>query len=247
MHREGRLFPEGYRKMKLKAVSGIMLTLLLIGMLTLVFDIQTVKAEAVTAISVEPAEYTASRGESFTIDITITNVSRLGDFQFRLDYNTTILDATSCALTLISEQYLLLPFPWTPTYGIRDDLGFVVFGGVIIDLDSPFSGSGSLLKINFIVAEIGSTTLHLTTQALDYITPYPDWDIGPIEHTVMNGSVTVIQAPPPPVGGKATPINIPMNKPETPTLWIWLTTIILSLAVTAVYVKKRKRNSENIS
>jgi len=50
--------------------------------------------------------------------------------------------------------------------------------------------------------------------------------------------------PPKPVGGKATPINIPMNKPETPTLWIWLSTIILSLIVTVVYVKKRKRNTE---
>jgi len=52
---------------------------------------------------------------------------------------------------------------------------------------------------------------------------------------------------PKPVGGKATPINIPMNKPETPTLLIWLTTIILSLAVTVVYVKKRKRHTETNS
>jgi len=50
-----------------------------------------------------------------------------------------------------------------------------------------------------------------------------------------------------PVGGKATPINIPMNRSETPPLWIWLTTIILSLAVTVVYVKKRKRDSETNS
>jgi len=48
---------------------------------------------------------------------------------------------------------------------------------------------------------------------------------------------------PPPVGGKATPINIPMNKPETPTLWIWLTTITFLLITTVVYVKKRKKNT----
>jgi hypothetical protein len=52
---------------------------------------------------------------------------------------------------------------------------------------------------------------------------------------------------PKPVGGKATPINIPMTKPELQTPWIWLTTIILSLAVTVVYVKKRKRNTRIIS
>ena len=44
-----------------------------------------------------------------------------------------------------------------------------------------------------------------------------------------------------PVGGKATPINIPMNKPETPALWIWLSTIILPLIATAVFVKLKKK------
>jgi len=42
--KEGRLFTEGYREMKLKAVSGIMLTLLLLGMLILTFNIQPAKA-----------------------------------------------------------------------------------------------------------------------------------------------------------------------------------------------------------
>jgi len=45
MRREGRLFTEGYRKMKSKAVCGIMLTLLFIGMLTSTFNIQPVKSD----------------------------------------------------------------------------------------------------------------------------------------------------------------------------------------------------------
>jgi parallel beta-helix repeat protein len=44
MNREERLFTEGHKEMKLKAVSGIMLTLLLIGMLILTFNIQPVRA-----------------------------------------------------------------------------------------------------------------------------------------------------------------------------------------------------------
>ena len=47
--------------------------------------------------------------------------------------------------------------------------------------------------------------------------------------------------PPPPVGGKATPINMPINKPEFQTPWIWLSTIILSLATTVVFVKLKKK------
>jgi hypothetical protein len=42
-----RLFPEGYWKMKSKAVSGIMPTLLLIGMLTLAFNIQVLEANPI--------------------------------------------------------------------------------------------------------------------------------------------------------------------------------------------------------
>jgi len=50
MPKERRLFTEGYRKMRLKAVSGIMLTLLLVSMLALAFNIQPIKAEPTTII-----------------------------------------------------------------------------------------------------------------------------------------------------------------------------------------------------
>jgi len=45
---------------------------------------------------------------------------------------------------------------------------------------------------------------------------------------------------PKPVGGKATPLNIPTNKPELPALWIWLT-ILLPLAATTIFAKLKKK------
>ena len=76
-----------------------------------------------------------------------------------------------------------------------------------------------------------------------------DGDSNRIKTIYLQGTTwTAVYSPPPkPVGGKATPINIPINKPETPALWIWLTTIILSLVLTLVYVKKRKRYTGIIS
>jgi len=73
-----------------------------------------------------------------------------------------------------------------------------------------------------------------------------DGDTNRIKTITLQGTTwtAVCEPAPKPVGGKATPINILTNKPETPTLWIWLTTIILSLVLTVVYVKKRKRNTE---
>jgi len=44
-----------------------------------------------------------------------------------------------------------------------------------------------------------------------------------------------------PVGGKTTPINMPMNEPEVPALWIWLLTFILPLVATAAFVKLKKK------
>ena len=48
-------------------------------------------------------------------------------------------------------------------------------------------------------------------------------------------------APPPPVGGKATPINSIMIKPELQIPWIWLTTIVLAVSVSVAYIKRRKK------
>jgi hypothetical protein len=44
-----------------------------------------------------------------------------------------------------------------------------------------------------------------------------------------------------PVGGKATPINMPISKHELPALWIWPLTIILPLVATVVFVKLKKK------
>jgi len=77
-----------------------------------------------------------------------------------------------------------------------------------------------------------------------------DGDTNGIKTVTVDTDLTLtgVYAPAPkPVGGKATPINIPMNKPETPTLWIWLATIIFSLVLTVVYVKKRKRHTKTDS
>jgi len=46
---------------------------------------------------------------------------------------------------------------------------------------------------------------------------------------------------PPSVGGKAIPMSKAINKPELQTTWTWLTTIILAIAVTAVFFKYRKK------
>jgi len=57
----------------------------------------------------------------------------------------------------------------------------------------------------------------------------------------------LLQGTPKPVGGKAVPIDKPIVKPELQIPWMWLSTIILSMVATVVYLKKRKRNREIVS
>jgi len=181
-----------------KNLLGIPTILLLITSMALVFVPPVCAGDSAT-VYVDPSEYAApSIGHNFTVEVSVDNVSRLAGWQFKLNYNTTILDATWCTLTSISSQYdtHLLPAPWNATKGIRDDLGFVTFAATYPnDPDNPFSGNGSLLKINFTATEVGNTSLTLTVQALDSISPYPDYDITSIEYTIQSGSVTAIPPP----------------------------------------------------
>jgi pimeloyl-ACP methyl ester carboxylesterase len=97
----------------------------------------------------------------------------------------------------------------------------------------------------------GSYTLEMPETHNGYVWSHwlEDGDTNRIKTILLQGTTwtAVYEPAPKPVGGKATPINIQMNKPETPALWIWLSTIILSLIVTVVYVKKRKRNTMIVS
>ena len=136
-------------------------------------------------------------GTTFDINVNIFNVSRLAGWQFRVDYDNTLLKATWTALTTISLQYNthLLPTPWNETKGINHPSGYVTFAATYPnDPDNPFSGSGSLLKITFeIISGPGyeqsppappsvtvSCDLDLSVQACDWIdTNYDVYAVNP--------------------------------------------------------------------
>jgi len=231
--------------MKLKAVSGMMLTLLLLGILTLAFDIQPVKAGSLPYVFVDPPTVDVAVGAFITVEVKVANVTDCYGVDFRLIYNDTLLQYTGyyhrgpgavigslpdAALTLIDVSVA------------GTVIVSILFKEYYVPRPDSFNGTGVVAWVEFQGLAEGVSPLSfvemwtfLYNSAPGVITRDP----------CVPGEIVVIAPPPPtPVGGKAIPINIPMNKPETPTLWIWLTTIILSLAVTIVYVKKRKRKTE---
>jgi len=184
-------------------------------------------------------------GDTFTVWANVTNVTELWMYQVGVTYDPAILECTGYGegelFYRAPQEYRTDP-PNQPI--LFDDTGYLGYWNhVAWVLKKPgnVSGTGTLAWFSFRVVGDGVTLIDiiLTGPPLAILKDAHDnyIDFNTIDIVFDNRGYV----PPGPVGGKATPINIPINKLETPPLWIWLTTIILSLAVTVVYVKKRKR------
>ena len=78
--------------MEKRTVSGIMLTLLLMTLLTLAFNIQPVRAES--TVSINPpskVDLSLTPGDIFTINITVDYVENLWQWQFELSFNPDVI------------------------------------------------------------------------------------------------------------------------------------------------------------
>lgn len=173
-------------------------------------------------ISLNPREYEAeSPGRSFTIDVNVNNVTDLGAWEFKLNYDTTILDAISVSPTPYTENNTdWVPIDdqnnWAP---INDTIGRVWCGALVEALlGQGLNGSFPLVTINFTATAKGSCTLDL------YDTLLGDSYGNEIPHTVIDGSITVV--------------------PEFPTSTVTPILLITTLAATLLgkkfWSKKRK-------
>ena len=157
MPRKRRLFAEGYREMKLKAISGIIFTLLLTGMLTLAFNIQLPKAtQADVIVYVHPSVNYATLGQTFSINVSIANVTDLCAFQLELGYDTTILDIVQVSI----PPFLNEP-TWLLTNEIHEDEGWYSVAIGTWAHVVPSNGSGTLVTLTFEVTGIGNCILDL--------------------------------------------------------------------------------------
>lgn len=98
---------------------------------------------------VTPTSYVATElGETFTIDISISNVDNLRAFEFKLSYNTTLLDAVQVAQG---------PFFSAPQGAFiikletNETTGLVWVNMSLSDLEASKSSSGTLATVTFIV------------------------------------------------------------------------------------------------
>ena len=168
------------REVKFKVLRGIMMTLLLVGMLTLAFNIQKAESPESARIYVDPLISYAGVGETFSINVNVADIANLYGFEFKLGYNTIFLDAV---------DVVIQPFLNEPTYVFKEEIndGYnATFGFVWVSVTSQYpaeevNGSGTLATITFQVTGLGGYVLDL------YDTKLSDADGFPIDHSVEDG------------------------------------------------------------
>ncbi|MHA1833446.1 MAG: PKD domain-containing protein, partial [Candidatus Baldrarchaeia archaeon] len=148
-----------------------------------------------TEASLEASSYIArTLGEIFYVDVEIMNVSNLHSFEFKLSYNTTLLDVLD-----VNEGGFLsgIGNVSITVYEINDDEGYVRFGATLTDPNAYAEGSGILATVTF--QAVFATEWPETAECS--LTLYETFLLNPqgtlIPHEVLNGIYRFIPYPPP--------------------------------------------------
>ena len=143
-----------------------------------------VNASPEATIHVYPEISEVKVGETFTVDIKISNVSGLQGLDFRLTYDTCILDG----LNVVEGPFMASGGPtFVIKMEVKDEIG-LVWVAMVIYGEAWADGSGTLSTITFNATASGETVLNLSS---DVCTCGPEW----IPHTDLDGYVTVSADP----------------------------------------------------
>jgi hypothetical protein len=142
-----------------KIISGIMLTLLVIGTLFNVLNIKPIEAQATTILEVIPKIIMRPIGSSFTIRINIVNVVNLISVTIYLRYDPSVLGSWDGAICF-GEMW-----PGGGCWKCSSIEG-VLGAGTCGVQGTPKTGSGTLLTIAFGVNGHGSSKLDIYGETL---------------------------------------------------------------------------------
>lgn len=124
----------------------------------------TLSSTVETTMSVTPASITVTPGQSFTINITVSNVTDLNSWQVALKYNATIVNCTAAWIpqnNVFANQSTIPGSPVlnTPTF---DGYNYTLAGNLLLT-GSVNVSQGILLSLNFTCQTYGVTPLQIGT------------------------------------------------------------------------------------
>jgi len=116
--------------------------------------------------------------ETFTVNITVEDITNLYGFDFTLRYNASLLTAAPSVTpgAFFGSEYII----WHEE--VKNDVGYVWYAVSQDTYEEAVNGSGTLATISFTVDSLGGTILDLWNTKLS------DSDGNPIAHEVYDGS-----------------------------------------------------------
>ncbi|MBS7620884.1 hypothetical protein KEJ32_02005 [Candidatus Bathyarchaeota archaeon] len=140
------------------------LTLLLLGAFTSKSDVNVesensnVETGSATAIVyINPKEITGAVGQNFTVNVDISNVADLYGWEFKLGWNTTVLDVVEvyegAFLKNVGDTFF--------TYKINSTAGYIIADCTLLGMVQGASGGGTLSTVRFYVKCRGESILDL--------------------------------------------------------------------------------------
>lgn len=138
-----------------------------------------------TILIVQPTAFRKSQGATFTVNVSIEDVTDLYGYDISLYYNTTLLDALSVAegpflksvgntVTIVSE--------------VNDAVGRVRMAVALLGAPAGANGSGTLFTITFKASTTATGPSALSLQN----TELSNYNMEPIDHAVIDGQVTIL-------------------------------------------------------
>jgi len=145
-----------------------------------------------TNLYIDPPNITGlDIGDTFQVNVTVSDVVDLYGWEFKLFYRNDVLNATS-----IAEGPFLLTHPnpdattfflnsiFTDTYNATH--GLILAASSLVGVDGGVSGTGTLATVTFKIKGTGSSILHLVdTKLVDSAEPFGNL----IPHTTTDGTV----------------------------------------------------------
>ena len=136
-----------------------------------------VMAQNETKLYVDPSTSTGLVGDIFSIDVVIANVANLYGFEFKLGYDTSVLDILNVSIQPFLNEPVFLSKDET-----NEDLGRYWLAISSTAPAEPKTGSGTLVTITFEVTADGTSVLDL------YDTKLADPNAEPIPHEEIDGN-----------------------------------------------------------
>jgi hypothetical protein len=180
-------------------LQGIMFTLIF-GLLVFVpIQAASVQAASSTTVNVVPSSSTRLLGETFTVNITISNVQNLYALDVTLSWNTSVLQVLNVNSRLGVESHsdgvLHENLPNYPIDILEESLspetGEYHIAATSVGQASSFSGSGNVAILTFNVTNFGQTGFGLESELADQLVP-GEQNANFIEHTDSIGTVNII-------------------------------------------------------